>query len=256
MFLWESIAFGPIRSRRLGNSLGINILPVDKKICSFNCIYCECGWTLDKNTNTENFFPAEMILEAAEKKLEECRRKEILIDSITFAGNGEPTLHPDFDRIIDGLIVLRNRYYPESKITCLSNSTMLYKPGVRDALRKIENPILKLDAGSEHLFRLINKPMLPVTLHEIVSWLKEFGGNLVIQTLLFRGNLDGEFFDNSTGVELDLLLDHIRIIRPRNVMLYSLDRETPARSLIKLPAEDLEKVAVRISEMGIEVHIY
>lgn len=256
MILWDSIAFGPIFSRRLGSSLGINVSPTKEKICSFDCIYCECGWTVNKNILPEYFLPATTILEAIEGKLKDCRSNNTTIDSITFSGNGEPTLHPEFEEIIDGLIILRNQYYPDSVITCLSNSTQLSHGKIRTALMKIENPILKLDAGSEKLFQLIDRPMTPVNLEDIVNWLLLFKGELIIQTLLFKGKSENEEFDNSTGNELQLLIDKIVKIHPRTVMLYSLDRETPARELIKLPKEKLEEIAEMIREKGISVNVY
>lgn len=256
MFLWDNIAFGPIHSRRLGQSLGINVLPTTEKICSFNCVYCECGWTLEKSIDTKNFYTADIILQAIDAKLQDCRKNETAIDSITFAGNGEPTLHPEFGEIIDQLIVLRNRYYPECKITCLSNSTQLYREDVKQALMKIENPILKLDAGTEKVFQLINRPTISITLGEVIDKLIEFKGNLIVQTLLLKGEIDGIRFDNSTGEEVELLLNHIHKVAPKSVMLYSLDRETPAKDLIKLSKGELEIVAERIRAMGIETNVY
>lgn len=257
MFLWESIAFGPIRSRRLGSSLGINVSPTKEKICSFNCVYCECGWTVNTEISPEYFPPAPIILEAIEAKLQDCKTKDIVIDSLTFSGNGEPTLHPEFGKIIDGLLVLRDQCYPNSVITCLSNSTQLYRQDVKKTLMKIENPVMKLDAGSEQVFQLIDRPTMPeTTLDRIIEWLTQFNGQLIIQTLLFKGKVDGVAFDNSSGIELQLLVDHIVKINPRSVMLYSLDRETPVKSLIKLPKEELEKVADIIRGKGIPVNIY
>lgn len=256
MFLWESIAFGPIFSRRLGSSLGINVSPTQEKICTFNCVYCECGWTVNTEILPEYFPPATTVLEAIEAKLKDCRAKDVAVDSITFSGNGEPTLHPEFAQIIDELLILRDTYYPKAVITCLSNSTRIYREDIREALMKIENPILKLEAGSEHLFQLIDRPTFPVTLSDIIQWLTLFGGKLIIQTLLFKGKIDGETFDNSSGEEFRLLMDHIVKINPRSVMLYSLDRETPASELIKLPKEELEKVADLIRSKGIPVNVY
>ena len=163
MFLWDKIAFGPVQSRRLGSSLGINISPTNVKICSFDCIYCECGWTLEKNIDPAFFFSVEEITTAIEHKLCECKETDMPIDSITFSGNGEPTLHPDFDKIIDSLIVLRNNYHPKTAITCLSNATRLSTPKVLTALKKIENPVLKIDAVTDTLFRIINQPTIPIS---------------------------------------------------------------------------------------------
>lgn len=256
MPLWESIVFGPVRSRRLGSSLGINLLPTTKKICSFDCAYCECGWTDEESRIFKDFYPFSIVIEALEKKLILCRQENIAIDSITFAGNGEPTMHPDFGKIVDELIVLRNRYYPDADITCLSNSTQLNKEGVRKALQKIENPILKLDAGTEHFYQRVNRPLFPISLTEIVGALKSFNGHLIIQTLFVKKVTENEVFDNSSGEELHQLLEHIRTICPRKVMLYSLDRATPDQQLIKIEKEKLEEIAKEIKQMGILTEVY
>jgi len=256
MFLWESIAFGPIHSRRLGSSLGINVLPTTEKICSFNCLYCECGWTLEKNIDSTQFYPLQTILDALNTKLKKCSEDKIQIDSITFSGNGEPTLHPDFGEIIDGLILIRDRYYPRIPITCLSNSTQLYKESIRKALNKIENPILKLDAGTEELFQLINRPILPISLTDVISHLKNFKQNLIIQTLFLKGIIDGIKFDNTDEANLEKWLFCIKEIAPKKVMLYSLDRETPANYLIKISKPQLEIIAERVKKMGILTEVY
>ena len=256
MFLWESIAFGPIHSRRLGSSLGINVLPTTEKICSFNCLYCECGWTLEKNTDSTQFYSLKTILDALETKLKKCGEDKIHIDSITFSGNGEPTLHPDFEKIIDGLILIKNHYYPATPITCLSNSTQLHKESVRKALNRIENPILKLDAGTEELFQLINRPIIPISLADVISHLKIFKGNLIIQTLFLKGTIDGMEFDNTNEADLEKWLHYIKEIEPKKVMLYSLDRETPASQLIKISRSQLEIIAERVKSMGVKTEVY
>ena len=256
MFLWDSIVFGPIVSRRLGKSLGINVLPTTEKICSFNCVYCECGWTPDKEMLHREYLSAETILHAVEAKLKMCHEENVTIDSITFSGNGEPTMHPDFGKIIAGLIPLRNLYYPKTAITCLSNATQLFRADVKEALQKIKNPILKLDAGSETFFKLVDRPVIPVTLQEIVEQLKTFQGNLIIQTMLLRGEIDAQHFDNSQHEELSQWLGHIREINPKKVMLYSLERETPAKKLVKMEQADLKHVAEKIHKIGIAAEIY
>ncbi|MDR3046475.1 MAG: radical SAM protein [Bacteroidales bacterium] len=256
MFLWESIAFGPIQSRRFGKSLGINLLPTSQKICSFNCVYCECGWTKCAEIDRDYYCTPTIILEAIETKLLSCSEQKIEIDSITFSGNGEPTLHPDFAKIIDGIIDLRNTYYPDSIITCLSNATQLHRKDVFDALQKIENPVLKLDAGSEKMFKLIDTPQDESSLKEIISNLKSFPKKFTLQTLLLKGKGDGIEVNNCEGDELELLISHIKDINPTHVMLYSLDRETPAKNLIKLDLLTLENIANRIRIFGIDVSVY
>ena len=252
MFLWDKIAFGPIQSRRLGSSLGINISPVQVKICSFDCIYCECGWTLEKSIDSNLFFSVEEISAAIEATLCQCKKTDTHIDSITFSGNGEPTLHPHFDQIIDALIVLRNNYEPKTAITCLSNATQLANQRVFTALKKIENPILKLDAVSEPLFQIINKPTINISVAEIIDQLQQLNGDFILQSLFFKGNIDGQFFDNASEPHLSLWIDVVKQLRPRKVMLYSLDRATPAQGLEKISIEKLQDIAKRLQNAGVE----
>ncbi|MDX9891594.1 MAG: radical SAM protein [Bacteroidales bacterium] len=254
--LWESIAFGPIKSRRLGSSLGINLLPVVKKICSFDCIYCECGWTLESNMDTSQFYTLAEVNEAIETKLIQCKTDQIPIDSITFSGNGEPTLHPQFLEIIDHLMVLRDQYYPKAVITCLSNSTQLYREDVREALLKIENPILKLDAATEEMYQIINVPLQNCSLNQIIDWLKLFEGKFILQTLFFAGDSGGVPFDNSKEPHLSKWLDVVQILKPKKVMLYSLDRETPAQNLIKKSKDEMEVIAQKIRAFGIPTSVF
>ena len=255
-FLWESISFGPIHSRRLGSSLGVNLLPTDVKICSFNCLYCECGWTLEKSLTAREYYPVETVLQAIEYKLNSCKEQSTPIDSITFSGNGEPTLHPHFDKIIDGLIPLRDKYYPQAVISCLSNATQLLRTEVCAALKRIENPILKLDAGTQELLNIINKPTIPVDFQAVVNQLKTFNGEVIIQTMFLSGEQDGISFDNSEESNLSLWLDAIKSIAPRKVMIYSLDRETPALMLHKFDKSKLESIADKVRALGIVADTY
>jgi wyosine [tRNA(Phe)-imidazoG37] synthetase (radical SAM superfamily) len=254
--LWESIAFGPIKSRRLGNSLGINLLPVVKKICSFDCIYCECGWTLESNMDTSQLYSLQEVNEAIETKLIQCKNDQVPIDSITFSGNGEPTMHPQFLEIIDHLLLLRAKYYPNAIITCLSNSTQLYREDVREALSKIENPILKLDAATEEMYQIINNPLQNCSVDQIIDWLKLFKGNFILQTLFFSGDLGGVPFDNSKEPHLSKWLDAVQLLQPKQVMLYSLDRETPAQNLNKISVEEMELIAQKVRAMGIPTSVF
>lgn len=254
--LWESIAFGPIKSRRLGSSLGINLLPVVKKICSFDCIYCECGWTLESNMDTDQLYPLQEVNEAIEAKLIQCKNDQIPIDSITFSGNGEPTMHPNFLEIIQNLLVLRDKYYPKAIITCLSNSTQLYREDVRKALQMIENPVLKLDAATEEMYQLINNPLQNCSVNQIIDWLKLFEGQFVLQTLFFAGDMGGVPFDNSKEPHLSKWLDVVQILKPKMVMLYSLDRETPAQNLRKLSVEEMEVIAGKVRAFSIPTSVF
>ena len=255
-FLWESIAFGPIHSRRLGSSLGINLLPTDVKICSFNCIYCECGWTLEKSLTAREYYPVETVMQAIEHKLQETLAAGKAVDSITFSGNGEPTLHPHFDEIIDRLLVLRDTYFPKAVITCLSNATQLMRPEVCAALKRIENPLLKLDAGTQEMLNIINGPIVPVNIDEVVRELCSFEGKVVIQSMFLSGEKDGIPFDNSAEPNLSEWLERIRLIHPRKVMIYSLDREAPAAKLHKFEKEKLEEIADRVRALNINVETY
>lgn len=256
MFLWESIAFGPIHSRRLGSSLGINVSPTDVKICSFDCIYCECGWTLEKDITATHFVSADIVIQAIEQKLQKCREDNTHIDSITFSGNGEPTLHPQFGEIIDRLIVIRDKYYPHAEITCLSNATKLQNADVRAALLKIDNPMLKLDAGLPELYTLINRPTIPVTMADTVEGLRAFHGNFIMQSMFLKGEIDGVEFDNTSEENVSAWLKVLEEVKPRKVELYSLDRETPAKQLVKVYKDDLEKIAARVRALGIKAQVF
>jgi len=256
MFLWDKIAFGPISSRRLGSSLGINVSPTTVKICSFDCIYCECGWTLEKKIAPEQFFSVEEIIAAIEAKLSQCSVAGTQIDSITFSGNGEPTLHPNFYQIIDTLIVLRDQYFPKTVITCLSNATQLANEKVLSALKRIENPVLKLDAVTESLFQLINKPVTPISVEEIMKQLQPLAGAFILQSLFLKGEVDGQIFDNTAESHLSLWLNVVKQLHPKKVMIYSLDRNTPAQGLEKIPFEKLEEIARQVHLLGISADAY
>ena len=256
MFLWDKIAFGPVQSRRLGSSLGINISPTTVKICTFDCIYCECGWTLERSIAPELFFPAEEISAAIEAKLRQCNDDSISIDSITFSGNGEPTLHPNFEQIIDSLVVLRNQYYPETHITCLSNATQLTNKNVLSAIKKIENPILKLDAVTEPLFQLINKPTIKISVDEIIEHLGKLNGDFILQTLFFKGEIDGQPFNNAAEPHLSLWINVVKQLHPKKVMIYSLDRSTPAQTIEKIPVEELQDIVKQLQTVGICAEAY
>ncbi len=253
--LFDKIIFGPVISRRLGVSLGINLLPVTRKVCTFNCIYCECGWTTEDD-NKEMFPPIADVQVALKNKLEELKNTGQNIDAITFAGNGEPTMHPHFAEIIDNTIALKNNFFPSAKITVLSNSTMLHKENVFRALTQIDNNIMKLDAGTELVFRQINQYHGGKGLNEIIQNLKKFKGELIIQTLFIRGEFKGKIIDNTNHIELTTWLKHIQEINPRLVMIYSFDRETPADHLEKISQDELKKIAEMVENFGISAEVY
>jgi len=252
-FLFDSIVFGPIRSRRLGASLGINLLPVSSKVCSFDCIYCECGWTdsVDKGKLPTRAEVAKHL----DQKLEELLIKGEPLDVITFAGNGEPTLHPEFSEIIDDSIELRNKYFPKAKIAVLSNSTMLNKPKVVKALKKVDQNILKLDSAFDSTIKILNQPRVKFSAAELVKSLISFEGNLIIQTIFLRGSFEGLVIDNTTDLEVNAWLELVKAIRPKEVMIYTIARDTPAVGLEKVLLKDLKAIAAKVEAMGIPVQV-
>lgn len=253
--LFDSIIFGPINSRRLGLSLGINLLPTDSKLCNFDCIYCECGWTDLKSIPKVEFHKREDVKEQLEIVLKKLRSEAKNLNSITFAGNGEPTIHPDFNLIIDDVIELRNHYFPKCKISVLSNSLMLNNSNVTEALKKVDNRILKLDAGTEETFQLINQPLNKRTLKWVVDQLIKFNGNLTIQTLFLKGKYKNKNIDNTTDAEIESWLLNLKKIKPRFVMIYSLDRATPAKDLEKIDNTILNSIAKKVEALGIEATV-
>lgn len=246
----EELVFGPIFSRRLGSSLGINLLPTHGKLCNFDCIYCECGWNAD-GKDDKNLPTAIEFKEAFEHKLIDCWLKSTVIDSITFSGDGEPTLNPYFPEIVDIAIELRNRYYPNAKVSVLSNATMIGRPRVFDALKKVDNPIMKIDAPTDCLARLINKPVGTYSVREVVENLKKFNGDFVLQTMFLRGN----GFDSSSEEVLEGWMDIVRELKPREVMVYTIDRETPMSGLGKISAAEMKKLVQPLINEGIKIQI-
>jgi wyosine [tRNA(Phe)-imidazoG37] synthetase (radical SAM superfamily) len=252
MPLVDKIIFGPVKSRRLGNSLGINLLPADAKICSFNCIYCECGFNTKMNKLP---IPEKTaVKEALKASLIKLRHAGVKLDSITFSGNGEPTLHPDFEKIIDDVMLLRNEYFPQAKVSVFSNSTQIDKISVFKALNKIDNNILKFDAAVDETMRIIDQPVNEhFNVKRSIELLSKFNGNLIIQTLFLRGWFDGRFFDNTTALEVERWLNAMEQIRPKQIMIYSLDRATPADKLEKITPEKLEEIAEKARRKGFDV---
>lgn len=246
----EELVFGPIRSRRLGSSLGINLLPRNGKICNFDCIYCECGWNADGRDDTH--IPSAQDLQVAlESKLRECLEAGVGIDSITFSGDGEPTLNPDFPQIVDITLALRDRYFPQAKVSVLSNATRAGRDDVFAALRKVDNPILKIDAPTTELVRVINRPAPGYTVEAVVESLKRFEGDFVLQTMFLRG----PGFDSSSPEVLDGWMDIVRALRPREVMVYTVDRETPMKGLEKFTPEQMRALVQPLLDEGFNIQI-
>jgi len=255
-FLFDKTVFGPVISRRLGVSLGINLLPNDSKICSFNCIYCECGWNPEKRDKKIILPTREEVRTLLREKLISMKAESLKPDVITFAGNGEPTMHPDFAGIIDDTIMVRNEFSPGAKIAVLSNSTMLHKPGVIEALKKVDDNILKLDSGITDTILFLDQPVGKFDLRKTVDNLKLFEGNLIIQTMFIRGTFRGRFFDNTVETELKAWKELLKEIRPKEVMIYTIARDTPAGDLQKIPVKELKKIAASVkNELGFDVQV-
>lgn len=255
-FLFDDLIFGPVYSRRLGVSLGINLLPVNNKYCNFNCVYCECGWT-EKDNGIKIVLPKRANFKARlENKLKELQGTVNEPDAITFAGNGEPTIHPDFAGIIDDTIEARNQYAPEAAISILSNASMLHKPKVIEALKKVDKNIQKLDSGIDTTFRIINQASSGLSLDKIIESLISFDGKLIIQTLFVRGEYNGNIIDNTTEEEIEAWLKVLTRIKPEYVMIYGIDRGTPAKGLEKIPEDELKTIAERVEGLGIKTKVY
>ena len=255
-FLFHDIIFGPVRSRRLGLSLGINLLPTHRKHCSFNYIYCECGWTPVPSDDPLLFPDRQLVYEFLEQRLKEMVEEDYLPDALTFAGNGEPTLHPEFAGIVDDTIVLRDKYTPTAKVSVLSNASMIHDPTIFRALLSLDNNILKLDAGSERIFRLMNNPLLPVNFYNLSKNLKKFEGKVIIQSMFLRGYFKDQLVDNTTEEEVNEWLHHIKEINPKMVMIYPIARATPVHTLEKIPLFELEEIAEMVRKIGVEVKVY
>lgn len=254
--LFHSTIFGPIRSRRLGVSLGINLGPDDGKVCSFDCLYCEAGYNA-QGKGTTGLPSREKVKEDLRTKLSAMKQNGETLDVITFSGNGEPTLHPDFAGIIDDTLALRDEFYPLAKVSVLTNSTRIFTPEIVKALDKVDNNILKLDSAVEDTMRLIDRPNSEgFTVSKVVDALKQFTGKGIIQTMILRGSHEGKLVDNTTPEETDALIKAYNAIRPREIMIYSLDRSTPAEQLVKVEKPELEKIGEKIKkETGIPVQI-
>lgn len=254
--LFHSTIFGPIHSRRLGVSLGINLMPSDGKVCSFDCIYCEAGYNA-QGPGKSGLPDRARVREELALRLREMHEAGDPLDVITFSGNGEPTLHPEFAGVIDDTLSLRDRFYPDAKVSVLSNSTRIFDPAVAGALKKVDNNILKLDSAIEPTMRLIDVPQQKdFTVERVVEALRQFEGQAVIQTMLLRGEHDGRKIDNTTPGEIAALVEAYRRIRPKEVMLYSLDRSTPEERLQKVEREEIARIAAEVEKAGVKVTYY
>jgi wyosine [tRNA(Phe)-imidazoG37] synthetase (radical SAM superfamily) len=252
--IYNDNIIGPIHSRRLGISLGVNLLPKDAKICSFDCIYCECGWNKDHKGG--HFPDADAVMEELEAKLKEEVTEGRNIDVITFAGNGEPTLHPRFAEVIDRTIALRDQYYPQARVSVLSNATRMTDPKVHAALLKVDNNILKIDGAFDQTIHLIDQPTdKNYSVRQVVDGMKSFQGQLIVQTMFVRGMHDGKVIDNTTPEEVNAWCDLMREIKPHQIMVYSLDRPTPEPNLVKVSKEEMAQFVAPLVAEGFNVSI-
>ena len=250
--IYPSPIYGPVHSRRLGISLGINLMPADGKICTFDCIYCECGYNSDRRTRSHH--PSrQQVAEALERQLRKMHDDNQHPDVLTFAGNGEPTSHPDFPGIIDDTIRLRDELCPKAKVSVLSNSTFITKPAIREALMRVDNNILKLDTVNADYIRRVDRPTQPsYNVESIIENMKLFEGHIIVQTMFMRGTTDeGLDVDNTSEDFVAPWLEAIRDIRPQEVMIYTIDRETPDSHLLKATHEELDAIKARVETLGI-----
>lgn len=258
--LFESLIVGPIHSRRLGSSLGINLMPERGKICTFDCVYCECGW--NKDHDQDKVRPnAKQVEQALKQKAEELHKANIRVDSITFSGNGEPTVHPEFAKIVDITLSIRDKYLKDAKVSVLSNASMIGKKEIRQALMKVDNPILKIDSTDESIVSAVNRPTPSYSLKQTIQNLKKFNGNFILQTIFFKGRVD----DITTGKTVDIDLTNkkltedwqnlVRELKPRQIMMYTLDRDTPAKGLKKATMEEMAEIAKPLVKDGFSITI-
>lgn len=245
---------GPIHSRRLGISLGVNLLPKDGKVCSFDCLYCECGWNADHRGG--HLPDADEVMRELETKLQTMHAAGEALDVITFAGNGEPTLHPDFPRVIERTLQLRDQYYPKVKVSVLSNATQIGKEAVRSALLRVDNNILKIDGAFDETVHLIDQPAdSHYSVRQVIEWMKTFRGQLIVQTMFVRGEHNGQRVDNTTPQEVAAWCDLMREVRPHQIMVYSLDRPTPEPLLTKVSKEEMTQLVAPLLAEGFNIQI-
>ena len=248
--IYPSPIFGPIHSRRLGISLGINLLPADGKCCSFDCIYCECGFNRDF-VPRQKMPTRDEVSRALEAQLQKMQAEGTAPDVFTFAGNGEPTFHPHFPEIIDDTLALRDRYFPRAKVSVLTNATQILRPAVFEALCRVDNNICNLDTIAPDYIALVDRPNGAYDVEKIIARLREFGNRCVVQTLFMKGEYEDVSVDNTGEAFVQPWLKAIAAIRPREVMIYTIDRETPAHQLQKATHDELDAIGLQVRELGI-----
>lgn len=253
--LYKSPIFGPIHSRRLGISLGINLLPADGKCCSFDCIYCECGFNKDFIPHLK-FATPQAVHNALKAQLEDMRQNGPKPDVLTFAGNGEPTMNPHFPEIVRDVIALRDEYFPSAKVSVLSNATQILRKEVFDALLLVDNNILKLDTVSESYIRLLDRPVSGgYHVQDIIEGMKKFNGHCIVQTMFLGGSYNGVDVSNVSDSFVLPWIEALKYIRPSEVMVYTIDRETPAHQLTKATHEQLDGIARKVEAIGIPCQV-
>lgn len=257
--IYPSPIFGPVKSRRLGTSLGINVMPGDGKLCSLDCVYCECGLNCDHRTKSPLPTPEE-VRSRLEQTLEHMKSNGEKPDVLTFSGNGEPTLHPKFNIIADIVLELRDKYFPQAKVTVLSNSTQLHRPEVREALMKVDNALMKLDTVSEEYIQLVDRPTGHYDLNDIIGRLASMEGRPIIQTMFMKGSIiNGQgntvSVDNCKDEYVLPYIDALKKIKPRQVMIYTLDREWPVHGLEKADHDTMDRIGEQIRSAGFETLI-
>ncbi|WP_066633613.1 radical SAM protein [Labilibacter marinus] len=254
-FLFDKIIFGPVQSRRLGVSLGINLLPVNKKICTFDCIYCECGFNGEQAGIITKMPTREEVKTELKQVLTKMQDDKQEPNVITFAGNGEPTMHKDFESIIDDTIELRNSFFPEARIAVLSNATLIHKESVVNALKRIDDNILKLDSGLEETIKTLDQPNPGFTLPNLTNNLIQFKGQLTIQTMFVTGEYNGVKIDNTSSEDVSAWLKIITEVKPKSVMIYTIERDTPVKGLTKVALEKLKEIASEVEQLGIPTQV-
>lgn len=249
-FLFEEIIIGPIKSRRMGISLGVNLLPTNGKLCNFNCVYCECGWNAKQENIKLRFNPKEEVLSLLEEALIKQIEANEQIDVITFAGNGEPTTHPDFAYIIEQTLRIRDKYFPKVKVSVLTNATLINRDDVRKALESVDTAMLKIDAVTPEMIKAINDPYANYRLDDVIDGIKKFKGEIIIQTMFLKGEVN-----NSTEPHLSQWLEVIKTIKPNKVVIYTIDRDTPMKTISKLSKEELQAIGDKVEAMSVKCEV-
>lgn len=251
--LYKSPVYGPVRSRRLGLSLGINLLPADGKRCTFDCIYCECGFNADR-IPTLPFPSREEVCRTLESTLSRMAERGTRLDDLSFAGNGEPTLHPHFAEIVEETVRLRDRYCPQATVSVMSNATFIHRDTVRKALMLTDNNILKLDTVDPLFIGRVDRPVIKrYDVEQVTDDMKKFYGHVIIQTMFLKGrDTDGKELSNLGDEYVSPWLSAVKEIGPQSVMVYTIDRSTPDRMLRKASHEELDAICHRVQALGID----